>query len=123
MSGEVVDAPGETWAGIQAALQNGGRGLPGGSSLARLLAQYRGRRNPKGLSNLSLAQIQSWIEAHVARNGGRRPSQASGPIAEAPGETWRAVVEALRGGTRGLPDGLSLLMLARPIMEVWNQSK
>jgi hypothetical protein len=35
--GSVMDAPGETWAGIDNALRKGTRGLVGGSSLAKLL--------------------------------------------------------------------------------------
>lgn len=41
-SGAVLDAPGEKWRNIQNALYNGLRGLPGGSSLAKLLRQERG---------------------------------------------------------------------------------
>ena len=36
-SGPVAEAPGLTWGGIDQALAGGFRGLPGGSSLARLL--------------------------------------------------------------------------------------
>jgi hypothetical protein len=41
-SGPVVDALGETWARVDAALLVGLRGLPGGSSLHRLLREHRG---------------------------------------------------------------------------------
>jgi hypothetical protein len=37
----VLDAPGETWKGINQALWAGNRGLPGGDSLARLLRRHR----------------------------------------------------------------------------------
>lgn len=37
--GPVVDAPGESWAGLDSSLRYGKRGLPGGLSLAKLLAQ------------------------------------------------------------------------------------
>jgi hypothetical protein len=48
-SGPVADSPGETWCGIDNALEKGRRGLPGGDSVAALLARhgrktYRGRR-------------------------------------------------------------------------------
>jgi hypothetical protein len=43
--GPVVGVPGETWMAVEAALDLGNRGLPGGSSLARLLAEHRGVRN------------------------------------------------------------------------------
>src|SRR6516165_1544791 len=48
-SGSVRQAPGETWVAIDAALWRGGRGLAGGTSLARLLAARRGTRNRKEL--------------------------------------------------------------------------
>jgi hypothetical protein len=41
-AGPVPEEPGTTWAGVDAALHNGARGLRGGSSLARLLAKHRG---------------------------------------------------------------------------------
>ena len=41
-SGPISEAPGETWGAVDAALQKGSRGLPGGSSLALLLADKRG---------------------------------------------------------------------------------
>jgi hypothetical protein len=43
-SGPVAFAPGETWHAIDGALAPGHRGLPGGDSLARLLARERGVR-------------------------------------------------------------------------------
>ena len=44
-SGPVADAPGEVWKNVNAALMLGFRGLPGGSSLALLIATRRGVRN------------------------------------------------------------------------------
>lgn len=43
-SGQVVGTSGEKWAIIQGSLSKGRRGLPGGSSLARLLAEKRAGR-------------------------------------------------------------------------------
>src|SRR5437868_3475708 len=45
---EVLDAPGETWRGINHALARGYRGLPGGSSLAQRLAVERGKPCVRG---------------------------------------------------------------------------
>jgi hypothetical protein len=45
-SGEVVDAPGESWKAIDKALRQGRRGLPGGDSLARLLARLPAGSEP-----------------------------------------------------------------------------
>ncbi len=106
-SGPVVDAPGETWAAIDAALSWGRRGLPGGESLARLFVEHRKARDLLHLPPLNHDLIRSWIDAFHKRTG-RWPHQKSGPIAEAPGETWSTVDHALCQGRRGLPGGSSL---------------
>jgi hypothetical protein len=49
LSGPVGAAPGLTWSGVDKALRDGRRGLPGGDSLPRLLRRERGgsaRRGP-----------------------------------------------------------------------------
>jgi hypothetical protein len=43
--GAILEAAGETWNAIDQALLKGGRGLPGGSSLAQLLVEHRGVRH------------------------------------------------------------------------------
>jgi hypothetical protein len=106
----VADALGETWAGLNTALRNGRRGLPGGSSLARLLAEQRGVRNPMELPRLTVRQVRVWARAH-RRCTGEWPTRRSGRVAEAPGETWSAIDAALGDGCRGLPAGLSLSRL------------
>jgi hypothetical protein len=109
-SGPVRAAPGETWKGADMALRHGHRGLPGGSSLARLLATHRGVRNRASLPRLTAKQIVGWGQAHFRRTGSW-PTRASGPIADAPGEMWAAVELALRYGYRGLRGGSSLSRL------------
>ncbi len=100
----------ETWSSVDTALRNGMRGLAAGSSLARLLAKHRGVRNRKGLPRLKRKQILAWADAYHRRTG-RWPTKDSGPIAEAPGETWSAVHTALQAGLRGLRGGSSLARL------------
>jgi hypothetical protein len=109
-SGPIPEAPGETWRGVESALQKGVRGLPGGSSLATLLSESRGLRNSQRLPDFTFAQILAWADSHHQRMG-RWPIAASGPIPEAPGETWNAVHVALQLGCRGLPGGLTLARL------------
>jgi len=109
-SGKVVEAPDERWVNIDQALRKGLRGLRRGSSLARLLAERRGKRNRKQLPKYTLKRILEWADAHHKRTG-KWPITLSGPIAEAPGETWLAVDVALRNGQRGLPGGNSLAQL------------
>jgi len=106
-SGPISETSGETWVAMEVALQQGHRGLPGGSSLAKLLADQRGVRNDKALPPLSPRQILAWADSHHTRTG-TWPKQSTGPIPEAPGETWQAVDGALRMGQRGLPGGSSL---------------
>jgi hypothetical protein len=106
-SGAIEEAPGETWEAVDQALRQGFRGLPGGTSLARVLQKRRGMRNRGTLPCLSLPQILRWADAHYDRTG-KWPRSRSGPIPEAPGETWQMISSALNGGWRGLPQGLSL---------------
>lgn len=106
-SGPVGECPGEVWSAINHALLDGLRGLPGGYTLARLLAEERGKRNRADPPKLTLRSIRNWAEAHFKREG-RWPTSKSGPIPEAPGETWSAVDDALRSGRRSLKGGLSL---------------
>jgi hypothetical protein len=109
-SGPVAEAPEETWSAIERALARGHRGLHGGSSLAQLLARRRGVANKAGIPPLTVDQVLAWAEAHYERTGAW-PAGHSGPIAEAPRETWRKVDVALRRGLRGLPPGGSLAQL------------
>lgn len=109
-SGAIPDAPGEVWSAVDAALTAGTRGLPGNDSLARLLARRRGKRNSANLSPLTPELILGWADAHHARTG-EWPHRGSGAVADAPGETWQAIVSALHNGRRGLPGGSSLARL------------
>ncbi|HEV3005320.1 MAG TPA: hypothetical protein VGX78_12715, partial [Pirellulales bacterium] len=106
-SGLVGDAFDTRWKAIDKALREGLRGLPGGASLAKLLAERRGVRNRGALPHFTEAKILEWTDAHHLRTG-EWPKVQSGPIADAPGETWLAVDSALRAGKRGLEGGSSL---------------
>src|SRR5258708_4514786 len=103
-SGHIFGTTDEKWRNVDAALQTGVRGLPGGSSLARLFAQYRGRRNQMALPRLSLGQILKWADAHHARTG-EWPGVTSGGITGTTNEKWKNIDAALRDGVRGLPGG------------------
>jgi hypothetical protein len=109
-SGRVWEMADEKWRALDHALRDGYRGLRRGQSLARLLAKHRGRQNRKALPTYTIRQILPWADAHKARTG-RWPTKTSGQIPEAPGESWRAVEAALRGGIRGLRGGSSLAKL------------
>jgi hypothetical protein len=106
-SGPVAGAPGETWEAVNRALMRGSRGLPGGSSLASLLAEHRGKRNKARAPRLREGQILAWADRHF-RRAGRWPTPASGPLRDAPGENWAALAAALWAGNRGLRGGVTL---------------
>jgi hypothetical protein len=111
-SGPVRGRPGLTWRRVDAALRHGRRGLPGGSSLALLLRDRLGKRVKAMLPPLTEAVILAWADAHRARTGAW-PTVQSGPVADAPGETWANVNSSLHRGHRGLAAGDSLAKLLR----------
>ncbi len=106
--GQVAGAD-ETWSGINASLYRGNRGLPGDSSVAKLLAEHRGMRNLKDLLPLTVEQILAWADAHKAATGAW-PNQKSGQVTGTD-ETWPGINAALNRGNRGLPGGSSLSRL------------
>jgi len=106
-SGAIPEAPGETWSSINVSLVNGTRGLPGGSTLARMLNTARGHRTRSAVPRLTLELILRWADEHHEHTG-RWPNSHSGIIASSHGETWSAVWTALLRGTRGLPSGWTL---------------
>jgi hypothetical protein len=121
-SGPVQDAPGENWRTLNHALQVGVRGLTGGSSLHQLLVRKRGLPRRFGRV-LSEGEILRWAELHRRRSGAW-PTSHSGPVADAPGETWAGVDGALRKGARGLVGATSLSrLLAAHGSEVQDQSE
>ncbi len=109
-TGRLLDNLYEKWLNIDKALRLGIRGLPGGDSLALLLARRLAIRNRASTPRLTIKQILAWAKAHYVRTG-RWPQVRSGAIHDAPGETWCAVEDALRYGLRGLKGGSSLARL------------
>jgi hypothetical protein len=114
-SGPIADSPEDMWSAIHMALKNGLRQLPGGTTLAKLLAEKRGVPHSRMRPDLCAEIILVWADAFHQRTG-KWPNQRSGPIPEAPPETWCSVAGALRQNARGLglTMGLSLAeLLAR----------
>jgi hypothetical protein len=106
-------APDETWTAVDYALRLGRRGLPGGSSLRRLLTEHRGPQADHRLPRLTLAQILAWADAHHAATG-NWPIRAPIAVTASPSESWDKIDEALRRGDRGLAGRRSLAgVLAR----------
>jgi hypothetical protein len=118
--GRIVGQLGLRWQAVDACLKCGFRGLPGGSSLARLLLKHRQRRHKGLLPPFTLHRILAWCDAYHARHG-RWPNAHAGKIVEAPGETFRAVEDALCHGGRGLPGGSSIARLLAARRDVRNR--
>jgi hypothetical protein len=96
-SGTVRGARGNlTWYAVDGALNVGYAGVPRGWTLARLLAVHGDDR-----PDLTLEGILAWADAHHSV-AGRWPNFNSGPVEQAPGETWLGIDDALRIGGRGL---------------------
>jgi hypothetical protein len=105
--GVIPGARGTTWLAVDLALRLGYRGLPGGSSLARVLGKRPGSvRNIHG-ERLTTRKIVRWARAFHARRG-RWPRENDGKIPESPGDTWVAVRSALRYGLRGIRRPMTL---------------
>jgi hypothetical protein len=112
-SGPVAAAPGEDWYNVDAALMQGLRGLPGGDSLAALLARRLGVRTQAAITRLTVKTILAWADAHKVRTGSW-PTAQSGPVEGIAGEDWGHIDNALRMGWRGLtPGGRTLFQLLR----------
>jgi len=110
-SGPIDGVPHESWSAVDVALRNGARGLPGNSSLPKLLHEHFGRRNRSNSPELTIDQILSWMDEHYARTG-EWPTIESGPVAADPSETWSAVDSAISHKLRGFPYVSSLFRLA-----------
>src|SRR5258708_39572075 len=108
--GSVIATKFESWANVDSALQQGLRGLPGNSSLARLLAQKKGARNIQALPDLAEQQILQWAD-DFRKATGKWPTNKSGIIPNSGGDKWHLIENALRFGTRGLPGGSSIAKL------------
>src|SRR5262249_6415681 len=72
--------------------------------------ERRGVRNRMNPPRLDVETILAWADAYHARTG-RWPKAKSGPIPEAPGETWMRVSTATVEGLRGLGRGPTLAQL------------
>jgi hypothetical protein len=98
------------WQSIDNALRYGTRGLPGGSTLQKVLVEHRGVLDRYRTSALTVRQIVSWAKAHHKRTGSY-PTARSGAIVERPDVTWRTIDHALQQGRYGVPRGSSLAQL------------
>lgn len=107
----VPDKPKDSWSNYDRYLYYGNRGLPGGSSLAKLLQKERGVTNPKGKPLLTEDGIKSDLGAFFAIHGRYPTKRSTQSVPNKPYETWGGYQAALYNGGRGLPGGLSLATL------------
>ena len=96
----LIDGTNETWCAVDGALAQGNRGLPRGSSLLKLLAQYRDYRHRNYLPRLTAEQVLAWADAHY-RATGKWPDKTP-----AGGRRPRRDVERHQPGPRARPVGL-----------------
>jgi hypothetical protein len=92
------------------ALKNGNRGLPGGTTLARLIADEFGVVSCKHQPPLSIDTILKWCDSHKAKTG-EWPTAKSGTVLDSPNETWGHVAHNMDRGYRGLSEAISLSRL------------
>ncbi|MCH7700475.1 MAG: hypothetical protein IID37_02190 [Planctomycetes bacterium] len=111
-SGVIPDAPNpqETWRRVENAMAKGRRGMPGGSSIAKLLLEHRKKRHLHRQPRLTIKQILIWIDAHYWRTQ-KCPRSHDGLIYGTQQEKWRNIDNGLRYGLRGLKDGSSIARL------------
>ena len=139
-SGKIPETFSETWADIDVALRNCGRGFAGDSSLDEFLVEYSDAvqafceqartnesvpalevpqpaiRKPK-LPNLDLPTILDWLDAFRRANGSY-PSALSGKVAGAEGRTWSGINRALQASEVVGTDAKSLARLVRGLRSV-----
>ena len=112
----------DNWQKVENGLRFGFRGLPGGSSLAKVLEEHRGV-TPGRVEPLEESQILKWADAYYGCHG-RWPTSKSG-IVLSNGEkeiTWLRIDSALRRGERGLPGGDSLARFLSRCRRVQNRT-
>lgn len=95
------------WLKVNTALSAGIRGLPGGSTLAKLLAEHLGVENRHAIGPYTGTRILAWVDECHDQHG-CWPTARSGEIPDSGGATWMSVQMALVQGRRQLPGGSSL---------------
>lgn len=109
-SGLIPNSAGESWQSVESALNTARRGLAQRTTLAKLLAERRGRFHRKEQPPFSVEEILAWADRHQQRTG-HWPNAKSGIVADAPPATWAIVNTALKIGIRGLQGDSSLVKL------------
>jgi hypothetical protein len=112
----------DTWGRYEYALREGLRGLPGGSSLAKLLSERFGVPNKAALPRLTEDFVSDMALGFFWRHGSW-PTQYSGRVDGGyETDTWSGYNTALMTGARGLLGGSSLAKLFEDRFGVQNIS-
>ena len=105
-----IDGTDQNWPAVDAALRVGCRGLPGGSSLAKLLEEHRGVKPRRPAMRLTIEWVLARADEYHDATG-EWPRILSGPIADT-GLTWSGVDAAAQRGCRAFPVDLLVKLLA-----------
>jgi hypothetical protein len=105
-SGRVSEGSEDTWSALDQSLRHKTRGLPGGSSISRLIAANR-YVDRKAITE---AEILALADAHFAAYG-VWPTAHSGRVSNVSDENWSALDQCLRLGLRSLSGGSSVARL------------
>lgn len=99
----------ETWSAVSQCLIHGLRSLPGGQSLAQVLAEHRNHQLKSALPPLDYPQILAICDAYHDSHG-KYPDVKSG-YCEALAMTFGSLDSVMRVGARGLGKNLTLAQL------------
>ena len=104
---EVMGLPGETWSGINSALQRGGRGTDkwpvSCTSLADFKKKVFGARNKRDLDDLDHENVKKAMSAYRDAHAGELPRRKTpGEVPGLSGETWSEIDSALATNRRGV---------------------
>ncbi len=101
---------GDSWLCVSAALRNGGRGLPKGSSLSQLIEKRFGLKRQEYGPRLTEESILDLIKKYIAKYD-RKPNCKTGLVEGHENLTWSALNRRLEIGDKTLPGGSSLAKL------------
>lgn len=100
-----AEDPVRDWGKINVALQQGRRGLPGGSSLHQMFHGHIVR------GQLTIELIREWGRRHFETTGEYPTVSSPWVLEDVKNETWAAIGSALINGLRGIPLGAPPLNL------------
>ena len=108
-SGNVLAEPSENWSAIRSNLVAGGRGLPKGLSVEKVLFDELGVVGVRAGKKLTEQRVLTFALMHYEETGSY-PTESSDWILDGK-DSWPTISFALNQGLRGLPGGSSLAKL------------